>query len=209
MLGCFRSSPRSSSLLRHHFPLQPCRSSTSPKCPSAPRDHLCRHRPLGHRGHDCRWRWATVCGHVSDQRRRRPARRDRVGQGRAGRRDSDDGQDENVRIGNIRSVSPPDMPVLTVGRPISSSRRASGIGLSTTVGLGQGCFRRSTARATPDGRNEVNNAGLFRDMASPARLHRRRRAARAAAPHGRGTQAGDRSATRPSAPIVDLVADPK
>ena len=46
--------------------------------------------------------------------------------------------------------------------------RPSGIGLSTTVGLGQGCFRISQVGKDEQAVNDANNNGLFRDMAPPA-----------------------------------------
>jgi hypothetical protein len=80
------------------------------------------------------------------------------------------GKQKTVRVGTIRSVAPlPDMPVLAVGRTyLVFTTQPSGIGLSTTVGLGQGCFRLYGKGETQMAVNEVNNVGLFRDMQPPA-----------------------------------------
>jgi hypothetical protein len=43
----------------------------------------------------------------------------------------------------------------------------SAVGLSTTVGLGQGCFRVYGKGAGQMAVNEINNVGLFRDMVIP------------------------------------------
>ncbi len=90
------------------------------------------------------------------------------------------GKQKTVRIGNIRSVSPvPDMPVLTVGQTyLVFTTQPSGIGLSTTVGLGQGCFRVYGKGDSQMAVNEVNNAGLFRDMQPRGGTRRRRRITR-------------------------------
>ena len=80
------------------------------------------------------------------------------------------GKQKTVQVGSLRSVSPlPDMPVLTVGQTyLVFTTQPSRVGLSTTVGLGQGCFRLSGKGDSQMAVNEVNNAGLFRDMQPPA-----------------------------------------
>jgi hypothetical protein len=98
------------------------------------------------------------------------------------------GKQKTVQIGSIRSVTPlPDMPVLAVGQTyLVFTTQPSGIGLSTTVGLGQGCFR---LYGKGDGQmavNEVNNAGLFRDMQPAAAAPAAGAALRAAAPQAGG-----------------------
>ena len=102
------------------------------------------------------------------------------------------GKQKTVRIGNIRSVSPlPDMPVLTVGQTyLVFTTQPSGIGLSTTVGLGQGCFRVYGKGDSQMAVNEVNNAGLFRDMQPAAAPAAAGAASRAAAPQAAAPQAG-------------------
>jgi hypothetical protein len=94
------------------------------------------------------------------------------------------GKQKTVRIGNVRSVSPlPDMPVLSVGKTyLVFTTQPSGVGLSTTVGLGQGCFRLYGKGDSQMAVNEVNNAGLFRDMQPPAAATAAGAASRTAAP---------------------------
>jgi hypothetical protein len=74
-----------------------------------------------------------------------------------------------VQRGYLRWVSPlPRMPELRVGQTyLVMSTRPSAIGLSTTVGLGQGLFRIAQVGKEEQAVNEVNNSGLFRDMAPP------------------------------------------
>jgi hypothetical protein len=74
-----------------------------------------------------------------------------------------------VTRGNLRSnVTLPRMPDLLVGQTyLVMTTRASRIGLSTTVGLGQGCFRISQVGKEEQAVNEVNNNGLFRGMEAP------------------------------------------
>jgi hypothetical protein len=95
------------------------------------------------------------------------------------------GKQKVVTAGNLRSVSPvPDMPVLMVGQSyLVFTTAPSGIGLSTTVGLGQGCFRLFGKGDGQMAVNEVNNAGLFRDMQPPAATAA---ASRSAAPPAAG-----------------------
>jgi hypothetical protein len=74
------------------------------------------------------------------------------------------------RSGTLRSaVVLPRMPELAVGHSyLVLTTRPSAIGLSTTVGLGQGCFRISAVGKDEEALNEANNIGLFRGMAAPA-----------------------------------------
>lgn len=89
-----------------------------------------------------------------------------------------------VRRGSLRSaVILPRMPELQVGRSyLVLTTQPSAIGLSTTVGLGQGVFRISQVGKDELAVNEANNNGLFRDMAAPAA----RAIARASAPGAGG-----------------------
>lgn len=75
-----------------------------------------------------------------------------------------------VESGNLRSaVILPRMPELAVGRTyLVLTTRPSAVGLSTTVGLGQGCFRISGVGKEEQAVNEANNSGLFRDMPASA-----------------------------------------
>ena len=80
------------------------------------------------------------------------------------------GKQKPVQHGNLRRVSPlPDLPVLVVNHTyLVFSTQPSTVGLSTTVGLGQGCFTLYGKGADQMAVNDVNNLGLFRDMALPA-----------------------------------------
>jgi hypothetical protein len=80
------------------------------------------------------------------------------------------GKVASVRRGALRSASPlPEMPQLTVGETyLVLTTRPSAIGLSTTVGLGQGLFRIAGVGKDEVAINQLNNSGLFRDMAPPA-----------------------------------------
>jgi hypothetical protein len=71
--------------------------------------------------------------------------------------------------GGLRSaVVLPQMPVLEEGRTyLLLTTRPSAIGLSTTVGLGQGAFRITQVGKDEQAVNDANNSGLFRDMAPP------------------------------------------
>ena len=91
-----------------------------------------------------------------------------------------------VQRGVMRSLPVlPTMPQLVVGQTyLVMTTRPSAIGLSTTVGLGQGCFRISLMGKEELASNEVNNHGLFRDMAPPAAAPSQARVAAAAAPGG-------------------------
>ncbi len=59
----------------------------------------------------------------------------------------------------------PELPQLKVGKEyLLLTTTPSVIGLSTTVGLGQGCFKVFSLNKTELAVNEFNNAGLFKDM---------------------------------------------
>jgi hypothetical protein len=75
-----------------------------------------------------------------------------------------------ARSGALRSaVVLPQMPTLeTGGTYLVLTTRPSAIGLSTTVGLGQGCFRIVQVGKEEQAINEANNSGLLRDMPAPA-----------------------------------------
>jgi hypothetical protein len=72
----------------------------------------------------------------------------------------------SVRRGNLQLISPlPRMPQMTVGRTyLFLTTRPSAVGLSATVGLGQGCFYIYRDGQGEVAVNEANNSGLFRDM---------------------------------------------
>ncbi len=86
-------------------------------------------------------------------------------------RDSHDGQTENrahrkypIRVAGAGHARPDRRPDVSRLHDASQAR----IGLSTTVGLGQGCFRLYGKGDSQMAVNEVGNAGLFRDMQPPA-----------------------------------------
>jgi len=92
------------------------------------------------------------------------------------------GKQAAARHGNARFFSNvPRMPQLEVGRSyLVIATQPSQVGLSTSVGLGQGLFRiLSPGKANEAAVNEANNAGLFRGMTLPAATAR---AAAAATP---------------------------
>jgi hypothetical protein len=91
-----------------------------------------------------------------------------------------------VQRGVMRSaVTLPHMPELVVGQTyLVMTTRPSAIGLSTTVGLGQGCFRVEQVGKEEVVANEVNNQGLFRGMTPPADPRSQARVTAAAAPSG-------------------------
>jgi hypothetical protein len=93
-----------------------------------------------------------------------------------------------VRRGTVRSaVVLPRMPELEVGASyLMMTTRPSAIGLSTTVGLGQGCFRITQVGKDEQAANEANNSGLFTGMSSAARFGARAAAPAAAAAIGSG-----------------------
>ncbi len=96
------------------------------------------------------------------------------------------GKTSPVQLGDLRRLSAlPKMPQLAVGKTyLVLTTRPSAIGLSATVGLGQGSFQifgRGKAEAAV---NAVNNRGLFRDMAPPASAGARQSLSAAASPQG-------------------------
>ncbi|MGH9901416.1 MAG: hypothetical protein ACRD68_06335, partial [Pyrinomonadaceae bacterium] len=76
------------------------------------------------------------------------------------------GKMKPVRRGGLElHAALPKMPQLAVGETyLVFATRPSAVGLSTTVGLGQGAFRVSGQGKNETAVNEVNNRGLFRDM---------------------------------------------
>lgn len=80
------------------------------------------------------------------------------------------GKLKTVRSGDLQSMAVlPRMPELAVGQAyLVLTTRPSAIGLSTTVGLGQGCFRILQVGKEETAVNEANNSGLFRDMPEAA-----------------------------------------
>lgn len=80
------------------------------------------------------------------------------------------GKLRSVTSGGLRSVVVlPQMPALETGQVyLVMTTRASAIGLSTAVGLGQGVFRIQQAGKDELAVNEANNSGLFRGMPAPA-----------------------------------------
>jgi hypothetical protein len=83
------------------------------------------------------------------------------------------GKRNPVRQGNLQFVSSlPEMPQLTIGEEyLLFATRPSVVGLSTTVGLGQGFFSIRHDNKEVTAVNAVNNSGLLRDMVSaPAGL---------------------------------------
>jgi hypothetical protein len=92
------------------------------------------------------------------------------------------GKQAPVRQGNVQFFSNvPRMPQMEIGRSyLVIATEPSRIGLSTSVGLGQGLFRIfSQGKDDETAVNEANNAGLFRGMTpAPAAAA----VARAAAP---------------------------
>jgi hypothetical protein len=62
----------------------------------------------------------------------------------------------------------PEMPRIQMGqRYLFFTTAPSSVGLSTTVGLGQGCFRISGDPGEEMTTNEFDNLGLFRGMSAP------------------------------------------
>lgn len=80
------------------------------------------------------------------------------------------GKRKSVRQGNLQLSSVlPKMPQLNIGETyLVFATRPSKIGLSTTVGLGQGSFQIHQRGKEETAINEVNNRGLFRDMSTTA-----------------------------------------
>lgn len=79
------------------------------------------------------------------------------------------GDQEPVRSGDaVRLPVTPKMPEIQLGKRYLFFQTApSDAGLSTTVGLGQGCFRISGDPGEELAVNEYDNLGLFRGMAVP------------------------------------------
>lgn len=77
------------------------------------------------------------------------------------------GKMKSDRQGNLRSLSPlPDLPKLQIGSDyLLLTTTPSAIGLSTTVGLGQGAFRLSGKPGQETAVNENHNLGLFAQTA--------------------------------------------
>src|SRR5262245_13099834 len=73
------------------------------------------------------------------------------------------GKIKSVRQGNLQFNSPlPKLPQLALGQTyLLLTTRPSAIGLSTTVGLGQGSFQILQRGKQETAVNEVNNVGLF------------------------------------------------
>lgn len=80
------------------------------------------------------------------------------------------GKTKPVQQGNARLLSAlPKMPQLAVGKTyLVLTTRPSAIGLSSTVGLGQGSFQIFGRGKSETAVNAVNNRGLFRDMTPPS-----------------------------------------
>jgi hypothetical protein len=78
------------------------------------------------------------------------------------------GKSTPVQHGNLRRLSTlPSMPQLAVGKTyLVLTTRPSAVGLSVTVGLGQGAFEIFGRGKSETAVNAVNNRGLFRDMPS-------------------------------------------
>jgi len=73
------------------------------------------------------------------------------------------GKTRPVTVGTAQRFNAlPDMPRLTAGETyLLFSTQPSSVGLSTTVGLGQGCFHLSGRQYKEMAVNEYNNLGLF------------------------------------------------
>lgn len=71
-------------------------------------------------------------------------------------------------VGSSRLFSiMPEMPDLKVGRSyLLFATQPSAVGLSTTVGLGQGCFQLSGIGKKTMAANDLDNRGLFRGMST-------------------------------------------
>ena len=73
---------------------------------------------------------------------------------------------DNTTVGDAKRLSVlPSLPELAVGGDyLVFATPESSVGLCVTVGLGQGYFRIYDENKTEVASNELNNAGLFRDM---------------------------------------------
>jgi hypothetical protein len=91
--------------------------------------------------------------------------------------------------GNIQRLSPlAHMPKLEIGQTyLLFTTRPSAIGLSTTVGLGQGAFHIGGKPGAETAVNEYNNVGLFRGMDAPTSMQAESTARRAAPATSSGT----------------------
>lgn len=79
------------------------------------------------------------------------------------------GKAKTVTRGNVRSVSPFELPALTTGQSyLIFATAPSGVGLSTTVGLGQGRFEIRGAGEKETAVNERGNRMLFSGMSTAA-----------------------------------------
>lgn len=84
-----------------------------------------------------------------------------------------------------------DLPEFRVGQEyLLALTRPSAIGLSTTVGLGQGLFQLRGGQGREEAVNQLNNAGLFDGSLAIAGAPNARTAAPAASPAGAGRGAG-------------------
>ncbi|HEY1271905.1 MAG TPA: hypothetical protein VGF08_07965 [Terriglobales bacterium] len=95
----------------------------------------------------------------------------------------------NIRKGKfVRFSAFRDLPKLEIGKTyLLFTTQPSRIGLSTTVGLGQGAFRIAGKPGAETAVNEFNNAGLFRGMQAPAAAQAAPAARAAAAPSAAGS----------------------
>jgi hypothetical protein len=94
-----------------------------------------------------------------------------------------------------------DLPEFRVGQQyLFALTRPSAIGLSTTVGLGQGLFQLRGGEGREEAVNQVNNAGLFDDALAAAAPN-----ARAAAPAGSSAGAGRGVGPMPYADLVNEI----
>ena len=95
-----------------------------------------------------------------------------------------------------------DLPEFRVGQQyLFALTRPSAIGLSTTVGLGQGLFQLRGGEGREEAVNQLNNAGLFDDALAAAGAPN----ARAAAPAGASTGASRGAGPMPYADLVNEI----
>jgi hypothetical protein len=79
------------------------------------------------------------------------------------------GKIKTVTRGNARSVSPFELPALATGQSyLIFATPPSAVGLSTTVGLGQGRFEIRGSGSKETVQNERGNRMLFSGMDAPA-----------------------------------------
>ena len=115
------------------------------------------------------------------------------------------GRQKVVQVGNLQSVSPvPDMPVLTLGQPyLVFTTQPSGVGLSTTVGLGQGASASRRSARSEHGRQRGQQQRAVPRTCRPRRP-RGRRARRSAAAERRTDpvrRSGRAASATSSAPV--------